>query len=136
MLAEFFLDQIKGDFRKGLTKLAKNENVEVEDIQVQIKISQSQSAEYGLDYAIFRKWQLAHAKSTFKDILGIKIDFLQKEATLSPVIHELLVRKIGEYNIDPSNFSAFLFERNKTINIAFHDGHNYLKLCPLSDLFK
>lgn len=135
MLAEFFLGQIRNDFSKGLGKLAKNENVGVEDIQIQIKLSQSQSAEYGLDYAIFRKWQVARPKSTFKDILGIKIDILQKEATLSPVIHELLVRKIGEYNIEPQNFSAFLFERNKTINIAFHDGHNYLKMCPLSDLF-
>jgi len=133
MLAEFFLGQIKSDFRKGLAKIASRENVEVENIQIQIKLSE---AEQGLDYAIFRKWQCAYPKSSFKEIMGIKIDVLQKEATISPVIYEIIVRKIGEYNVEPKLFSTFLFERNKELCVAFHNGNDYLKICPIADLFE
>jgi hypothetical protein len=61
---------------------------------------------------------------------------LQKEATISPVIYEIIVRKIGEYNVEPKLFSTFLFERNKELCVAFHNGNDYLKICPIADLFE
>jgi len=133
MLAELFLGQIKSDFHKGLSKLAKTEGVSIEDVQVNIKISND---EQGLAYSIFRKWQLAKEKSTFKEIMGIGLDVFGKEATISPVIYELLLKKITQYESDPYTFSAFLFERNKQICVAFQNGDNFEKPCLLSDLFE
>jgi hypothetical protein len=133
MLAELFLGQIKSDFHKGLSKLAKTEGVSIEDVQVNIRISND---EQGLAYSIFRKWQLAKEKSTFKEIMGIGMDVFGKEATISPVIYELLLKKITQYESDPYQFSAFLFERNKQICVAFQNGNDFLKPCLLSDLFE
>lgn len=99
MLAEFFLGQIKSDFRKGLAKIASRENVEVENIQIQIKLSE---AEQGLDYAIFRKWQCAYPKSSFREIMGIKIDVLQKEATISPSFTKLSSERLVSTMLNPS----------------------------------
>jgi hypothetical protein len=133
MLAELFLGQIKSDFHKGLSKLAKTEGVSIEDVQVNIRISND---EQGLAYSIFRKWQLAKEKSTFKEIMGIGMDVFGKEATISPVIYELLLKKITQYDADPYTFSAFLFERNKQICVAFQNGKDFDKPCLLSDLFE
>lgn len=133
MIAELFLGQIKSDFHKGLSKLAKTEGVSIEDVQVNIRISND---EQGLAYSIFRKWQLAKEKSTFKEIMGIGLDVFGKEATISPVIYELLLKKITQYDADPYTFSAFLFERNKQICVAFQNGKDFDKPCLLSDLFE
>jgi hypothetical protein len=133
MLAELFLGQIKSDFHKGLTKLAKAQDVSIDDVQVKIQIS---NEEQGLSYAIYRKWKLAKEKSTFKEIMGIGMDVFGKEATISPVIYELLLKKITQYESDPDTFSAFLFERNKQICVVFQNANEFLKPCLLSDLFE
>ena len=39
MIAQLFIGQIKKDFHKGLSKIATAENVDIEDVQVKIKIS-------------------------------------------------------------------------------------------------
>jgi hypothetical protein len=133
MLAELFLGQIKSDFHKGLSKLAKAQDVSIDDVQVKIQIS---NEEQGLSYAIYRKWKLAKEKSTFKEIMGIGMDVFGKEATISPVIYELLLKKITQYESDPYTFSAFLFERNKQICVVFQNANEFLKPCLLSDLFE
>ena len=71
MIAELFIGQVKGDFQKGLSKIARTENVDIEDVQVKIKIS---NEEQGLSYSIYRKWRCAKEKSTFKEIMGIGLD--------------------------------------------------------------
>jgi len=133
MIAELFLGQIKSDFHKGLSKLAHSEKVEIEDVQIKIQIS---NEEQGLSYGIYRKWKCAKEKSTFKEIMGIGLDIFGKEATISPVIYELLLKKITQYESQPYEFSAFLFERNKQICVVFKNGNEFLKPCLLSDLFE
>jgi hypothetical protein len=133
MIAELFIGQVKGDFQKGLSKIARAENVDIEDVQVKIKIS---NEEQGLSYSIFRKWKLAKEKSTFGEIMGIGLDILGKEGTISPVIFEILLKKITEYESDPYSFSAFLFERNQQLCVVFQNGNEFLKPCLLSDLFE
>jgi hypothetical protein len=133
MIAQLFIGQIKKDFHKGLSKIATAENVDIEDVQVKIKIS---NEEQGLSYSIFRKWKLAKEKSTFGEIMGIGLDILGKEGTISPVIFEILLKKITEYESDPYSFSAFLFERNQQLCVVFQNGNEFLKPCLLSDLFE
>jgi hypothetical protein len=133
MIAQLFIGQIKKDFHKGLSKIARAENVDIEDVQVKIKIS---NEEQGLSYSIFRKWKLAKEKSTFGEIMGIGLDILGKEGTISPVIFEILLKKITEYESDPYSFSAFLFERNQQLCVVFQNGNEFLKPCLLSDLFE
>jgi hypothetical protein len=133
MIAQLFIGQIKKDFHKGLSKIATAENVDIEDVQVKIKIS---NEEQGLSYSIFRKWKLAKEKSTFGEIMGIGLDIFGKEGTISPVIFEILLKKITEYESDPYSFSAFLFERNQQLCVVFQNGNEFLKPCLLSDLFE
>ena len=133
MIAQLFIGQIKKDFHKGLSKIARAENVDIEDVQVKIKIS---NEEQGLSYSIFRKWKLAKEKSTFGEIMGIGLDILGKEGTISPVIFEILLKKITEYESDPYSFSAFLFERNQQLCVVFQNANEFLKPCLLSDLFE
>jgi ribosome maturation protein Sdo1 len=133
MIAELFIGQVKGDFQKGLSKIAKAENVNIEDVQVKIKIS---NEEQGLSYSIYRKWRCAKEKSTFKEIMGIGLDIYRKEPTISPVIYEILLKKITQYESDPYTFSAFLFERHKQLFVAFQNGNQFYEPCLLSDLFQ
>ena len=133
MIAELFIGQVKGDFQKGLSKIARTENVDIEDVQVKIKIS---NEEQGLSYSIYRKWRCAKEKSTFKEIMGIGLDIYRKEPTISPVIYEILLKKITQYESDPYAFSAFLFERHKQLFVAFQNGDKFYEPCLLSDLFE
>ena len=133
MIAELFIGQVKGDFQKGLGKIARAENVNIEDVQVKIKIS---NEEQGLSYSIYRKWRCAKEKSTFKEIMGIGLDIYRKEPTISPVIYEILLKKITQYESDPYTFSAFLFERHKQLFVAFQNGDKFYEPCLLSDLFE
>lgn len=133
MIAELFIGQVKGDFQKGLSKIARTENVDIEDVQVKIKIS---NEEQGLSYSIYRKWRCAKEKSTFKEIMGIGLDIYRKEPTISPVIYEILLKKITQYESDPYTFSAFLFERHKKLFVAFQNGDKFYEPCLLSDLFE
>lgn len=131
-LEQLFIGQIKKDFHGGLLKLSKTQGVDIEDVQIKIRISND---EQGLGYSVYRKWQCAKEKSNFKEIMGIGLDIFQKEPTISPVIYELLIKKINQYNSDPYQFAAFLFERHKQICVVFQNGNEFLKPCLLSDLF-
>jgi hypothetical protein len=65
MIAELFIGQVKGDFQKGLSKIARAENVDIEDVQVKIKIS---NEEQGLSYSIYRKWRCAKEKARLRKL--------------------------------------------------------------------
>lgn len=131
MLDQVFLDLIKGDFIKAIGKHAKDAQLLSEDIQIQIKLD----AEDGLSYALYNKWKCVKPKCTFKDVMCIKLDVFGKEGILSPHIYEMLLKQISVYQSDADKFSAFLFERHKTICCALHDGNGYVRTCLLNELF-
>jgi len=131
MLNDVFLDLVKADFLKAIDKHAKKAGVGNEDIQIRIKLD----AEEGLIYAIFHEWKIANPKCTFKEVMCIQLDVFNKEGMLSPHIHAMLLKQLSNYDTDTDNFSAFLFQRNKTIGCALYVGSQPVKVCLLSDLF-
>jgi hypothetical protein len=130
MLEEFFLNQVKADFSKAIGKHAKELGVENKDIQIRIKIN-----EKGLGYSLFKKWGCEKQDCSFNDVMHIRLDVFGKEQMLSPYIYEMLIKQISQYDSDAERFSAFLFEHNKTICCALHNGSDYVRTCPLGDLF-
>jgi hypothetical protein len=131
MLNEIFLDMIKNDFIKAIGKHAKQHGVKSEDIQIQIKVDD----EEGLSYAIYKQWKVAVPKCNFKNVMHMQLDVFGKEAILSPHIYEMLLKQISTYNADANTFSAFLFERHKTICCSLHNGKEHVRACPLGELF-
>jgi len=131
MLEQVFLDLIKADFIKAIQKHAKMHNVGNEDIQIRIKFD----VENGLSYAVCKQWKVVQDNCSFKDIMFIKLDVFNKEAMLSPHIYEMLVKQVEIYNSNAETFSAFLYERHKTICCSLHDGIEYKRTCLLNELF-
>lgn len=130
MLEEFFLNQVKADFSKAIGKHAKELGVENKDIQIRIQIN-----EEGLGYSLFKKWNSEKQNCSFNDVMHIRLDVFGKEQMLSPYIYEMLLKQISHYGSSADKFSAFLFEHNKTICVALHNGSEYVRTCPLGDLF-
>lgn len=130
MFEEIFLNQVKADFSKAITKHAKDNGVENKDIQIRININ-----EEGLGYSLYKNWNLVKENLSFNDVLHIRLDVFGKEAMLSPHIYEMLVKQISIYDAAPERFYAFLFEHNSTICVALHNGTSYVRTCPLGDLF-
>lgn len=131
MLDQLFIDLIKNDFIKAIGKHAKNANAKSEDIQIRIKLD----AEEGLSYAIFQSWKPLNDKCSFNDVMCIKLDIMGKEQLLAPRIYEMLLKQITIYDADGEKFSAFLFERHRTICCSLHDGNRFVRTCVLNDLF-
>jgi hypothetical protein len=131
MLNDIFLDMIKADFIKAIGKHAQAHKANKEDIQIRIKLDD----EEGLSYAIHNQWNCIVPKCSFKEVMHMQIDVFGKENILSPHIYELLLKQISKYNADASKFSAFLFERHKTICCALHNGTEHIKICTLAELF-
>lgn len=131
MLEQVFLNLIKDDFIKAIEKHAKALKAKNEDIQIRIKFD----VETGLSYAICQQWKVVKDNCSFKDVMCIKLDVFNKEAMLSPHIYEMLVKQVTIYNANAETFSAFLYERHKTICCSLHDGIEYKRSCLLNDLF-
>jgi hypothetical protein len=132
MLDQIFLDLIKQDFIKAIGKHAQQAGIGKEEVQIQIKLD----AETGLSYAIYHKWNCVVPKCTFKDVMHIKLDVFGKEQILAPKIYELLIQQVGIYDANAALFSAFLYERHKTICCALHDGKQFVRNCTLQELFQ
>lgn len=131
MLNEVFLDLVKADFIKAIGKHAKKAGVGNEEIQIQIKLD----AEEGLTYAIYQQWKPSNPKCSFKEVMCFQLDVFNKEGMLSPHIYEMLLKQVTAYEADPTNFSAFLFERHKTIACALYVGNTPVRTCLLAELF-
>lgn len=131
MLNEVFLDLVKADFIKAIGKHAKKAGVGNEEIQIKIKLD----AEEGLTYAIYQQWKPSNPKCSFKEVMCLQLDVFNKEGMLSPHIYEMLLKQATKYEADTANFSAFLFERHKTIGCALFNGNKVLRTCLLADLF-
>lgn len=130
MFEELFLNQVKADFSKAITKHAQDNGVENKDIQIRIQINEN-----GLGYSLYKNWNIVKEGLSFNDVLHIRLDVFGKEAMLSPHIYEMLLKQISIYNGSPERFYAFLFEHNKTICVALHNGNEYVRTSPLGDLF-
>lgn len=131
MLDQIFLDLIKADFIKAIGKHAKQAEVGNEEVQIQIKLD----VETGLSYAIYHQWKCTVPKCTFKDVMHFKLDVFGKENILTPHIYELLIKQVELHNANAETFSAFIYERHKTICCALHDGNGYVRNCTLQELF-
>lgn len=131
MLNEVFLDLVKADFIKAIGKHAKKAGIGNENIQIQIKLD----AEEGLIYSIYHDWKCAVPKCSFKEVMCIQLDVFNKEGMLSPHIYEMLLKQVTAYEADPTKFSAFLFERHKTIGCSLYVGNSPVRTCLLAELF-
>lgn len=133
MFEQMFLNALKSDFKKGLSKLAKEHNTTLENIQVQIGLTEN----LGLKYNCCVDWKIVQPDMTFKQVMGLMLDVMNKEAMVSPIIAQMLLAEISKCGCDSRNVTAFLFFRHDEICVAMHNGKQYTgSPKKLADMFE
>jgi len=132
MIADMFGKKIQKDFIDGISKIAKANNTEIENVQIALKFGESE--EHPVKYVKYINWE-KQQEITYKQLMDIKIDFLQEEARITPIILNAMGQNAMNFEIMPENFFAFLYTDGKTIGVAIYNGSDKKRICNLMDLF-
>jgi hypothetical protein len=130
MLENIFIGKIKKAFLKNIDRIAKKEGEE----SIQIRLKFGERPEEPIYYAICSRFQLLE-KSTYKEIMNMKIDILGEEAMVTPVLYEAMKNQCIKYEVNIPDFSAFLFKHNDSVGVAIYNIAERKLLCRIEDLF-
>lgn len=109
--------QIEKTIKKGFGKIAKKENIDVNKIQVLIKVDEK--TEDGLSYLLIKDNKPAKNLS-FEEVIGVKVDLLRLKGAVVPILQNSIeamsqVEEISKENIGymivfrDGNLHYFLF---------------------------
>ena len=133
MLGEIFGGKIAKDFIKGIKSIATTQNVEYTNVQIRLTFSGIEDSP--IKYEKCLNWQ-PNGEVTYRRIMNINMDLLGKEAMVTPVILQSMVKQCQELEIDAEKFSVFLFAKDEQIGVAIFDGGENKRVCPISKLFE
>jgi hypothetical protein len=68
--------------------------------------------------------------------MGIKIDLLNQEGMITPVIIQMMVFHGQSLSIELENLSAYLFKKGNQVGVAIYDGSNCSKVSPIQEMLK
>lgn len=73
---------------------------------------------------------------TFNEILGVKVDLLNREGIAAPFIQNAILRYSKEYNISPTHIHIVVFvnEINKSVNLHLYNGATSIKPISLDEV--
>jgi hypothetical protein len=73
---------------------------------------------------------------SFNEILGVKVDLLNREGIAGPFIQNALLRYSKEYNISPPHIHIVVFvnEINKSVNLHLYNGATSIKPITLDEV--
>lgn len=73
---------------------------------------------------------------SFNEILGVKVDLLNREGIAAPFIQNAILRFSKEFNIAPNHIHIVIFvnEINKSVNLHLYNGATSIKPISLDEV--
>lgn len=133
MLQEMFGTKIANDFLKGIQRFA--HALETDDEKVQIRLTLTQNENQPIVYELVKEWRVIK-ETDFKEIMGIKMDLINQEGMITPVIIQMMVFHGQNLSITMEALSAYLFKKGNQVGVAIYDGSNCSKVCPIQEMLK
>lgn len=133
MLQEMFGTKIANDFLKGIQRFS--HALEADDEKVQIRLTLTQNENQPIVYELAKEWRVVR-ETDFKEVMGIKIDLLNQEGMIAPVIIQMMVFHGQKLSITMEALSAYLFKKGNQVGVAIYDGSNCVKVCPIQEMLK
>lgn len=133
MLQEMFGTKIANDFLKGIQRFS--HALGADDEKVQIRLTLTQNENQPIVYELAKEWRVIR-KTDYKEIMGIKIDLLNQEGMITPVIIQMMVFHGQALSIELENLSAYLFKKGNQVGVAIYDGSNCSKVSPIQEMLK
>ena len=133
MLSEMFGPKIASDFMKGIERFS--DVLKVDDDKVQIRLTLTQNENQPIVYELVKEWRVIK-ETDFKEIMGIKMDLLNQEGMITPVIIQMMVFHGQNLSITMEALSAYLFKKGNQVGVAIYDGSNCSKVCPIQEMLK
>ena len=128
-----FGTKIANDFMKGIQRFS--HALEADDEKVQIRLTLAQNENQHIVYELAKEWRVVR-KTDYKEIMGIKIDLLNQEGMITPVIIQMMVFHGQSLSIELENLSAYLFKKGNQVGVAIYDGSNCSKVSPIQEMLK
>ena len=133
MLSEMFGPKIANDFMKGIERFS--DVLKVDDDKVQIRLTLTQNENQPIVYELVKEWRVIK-ETDFKEIMGIKMDLINQEGMITPVIIQMMVFHGQNLSITMEALSAYLFKKGNQVGVAIYDGSNCSKVCPIQEMLK
>jgi hypothetical protein len=84
---------------------------------------------------LVKEWRVIK-ETDFKEIMGIKMDLINQEGMITPVIIQMMVFHGQNLSITMEALSAYLFKKGNQVGVAIYDGSNCSKVCPIQEMLK
>ena len=133
MLQEMFGTKIANDFLKGIQRFS--HALEADEEKVQIRLTLTQDENQPIKYELFKEWRGVR-ETGFKEVMGIKVDLLNQEGMITPVIIQMMVFHGQNLSITIEALSAYLFKKGNQVGVAIYDGSNCVKVSPIQEMLK
>ena len=133
MLQEMFGTKIANDFLKGIQRFSNA--LEADEEKVQIRLTLTQQENQPIKYELYKEWRDVR-ETSFKEVMGIKVDLLNQEGMITPVIIQMMVYHGQKLSIKIEALSAYLFKRGNQVGVAIYDGSNCSKVSPIQQMLK
>jgi hypothetical protein len=133
MLQEMFGPKVANDFLKGIQRFSNA--LEVDEEKVQIRLTLTQQENQPIKYELNKDWRVVR-ETNFKEIMGLKIDLLNYEGLLNPVIIQMMVFHGQNLSIRIEALSAYLFKKGNQVGVAIYDGSICSKVSPIQEMLK
>jgi hypothetical protein len=99
----------------GITNFSKVYEAPIEQTQIRVYLDD----DLNVKYDVCKEW-LPIKEVTFKEILNVKFDLLQKEALASPVFKKSVLIFAEKYEVGPTEVSVFIFVRKSKTGICIY----------------
>lgn len=133
MLGEMFGPKIANDFMKGIQRFS--DVLKVDDEKVQIRLTLTQDENQPIIYELCKEWRVER-QTSYKEIMGIKVDLLNQEGMVVPTIYQMMVYHGQKLSISANTLSAYLIKKGVQVGVAIYDGSNCVKLSPIQEMIK
>lgn len=133
MLNEIFGPKIANDFKKGIERFS--DVLKVDDDKVQIRLTLTQDENRPIVYELCKEWRVER-ETNYKEIMGIRVDFLNQEGLVVPTIYQMMVYHGEKLSISANNLSACLFKKDVEVGVAIFDGSNCVEVNPIQEMMK
>lgn len=134
-LSSVFGEKIEKNFIKGISKLSKEYNVPLAQMQIRVTLIDSDT-----DPVRFQKCiqfvPVENSDITYREVMDIKFDLINEEAMVKPTLANAMASKGMEMDIAIEDLSIYFYTDGKSVGVVIYDKNEYKKICPIRELLE